>query len=62
MGKICPQCGYHFADEPIYQEPSPSTCQHQFYIEYDSPTSPQVKWRCKKCSEVRYTNVRYAID
>ena len=58
MGKICPQCGYHFLDEPIYQYPPKFGCEHEFYID----TPPQqgtnaggTKWRCKKCLETKIT-------
>lgn len=60
MGKICPQCKYHFPDEPVYQHPPIFGCQHDYVREHQEETSstqlPQTKWRCKKCLEVKYTN------
>ena len=61
MGKICPQCNYHFPDGAVYQQPQIYGCQHDFYMESERLTATtgvdnKNKWRCRRCLEVRYTN------
>ena len=62
MGKICPQCNYHFPEGESYYSPF-TGCQHEFVLEYQdnpitnsNPKTTTTKWRCRKCLEVRYTN------
>lgn len=60
MGKICPQCGYHFPDEATYQWPPPIDCQHDWQQELLNQkeltsNADIIKWRCKKCLGVKYT-------
>ena len=59
MGKICPQCNYHFPDEPIYQYPPKFGCEHNFVddtITGEASSGTTRRWRCTRCLEIRYTN------
>ena len=57
MGKICPQCQYHFPDEPVYQYPPKFGCDHDFFVEtHATRADKRRKWRCMKCLKSKYTN------
>lgn len=62
MGKICPQCGYHQPENTPMPQIYDYSCQHEYeYMVVNNPTQPttsnvqQIKWRCKKCLDVKYT-------
>lgn len=54
MGKICSRCNYHIEEKPDLTV----GCEHEFYLDVETAKTGDnsIKWRCKKCLEVKYTN------